>query len=143
MSVSKENCEVGRRLTMGIGKARRASRCSRRRGTRRRSTTRRVISRTSRPGGVSPSSVFVGCVFTFANTAVRCAGHYIENTGNGTLRFLEIFNTDRFEDVSLAQWLALTPRELVKEHLQLSDSTIAGLNKTKGVVVGGRRSASS
>ena len=74
-----------------------------------------------------------------------CAGtgHYVENTGNTTLRFLEIFNTDRFEDVSLAQWLALTPRELVKEHLQLSDSTIAGFNKTKGVVVGGRRSASS
>ncbi len=30
-------------------------------------------------------------------------GHYVENTGNTTLRFLEIFNTDRFQDISLAQ----------------------------------------
>ena len=59
------------------------------------------------------------------------------------MRFLEIFNTDRFEDVSLAQWLALTPPALVKEHLQLSDSTIAKFNKTKGVVVGGRNARSS
>ncbi|KAI0767004.1 oxalate decarboxylase [Fomes fomentarius] len=63
-------------------------------------------------------------------------GHYVENTGNTTLRFLEIFNTDVFQDVSLAQWLALTPPKLVKQHLQLSDSTIARFNKTKGVVVG-------
>lgn len=59
------------------------------------------------------------------------------------MRFLEIFNTDRFEDVSLAQWLALTPPALVKEHLQLSDSTIAKFNKTKGVVVGGRNARAS
>ncbi|KAI9069577.1 oxalate decarboxylase [Trametes sanguinea] len=64
------------------------------------------------------------------------AGHYIENTGNTTLRFLEIFNTDRFEDVSLEQWLALTPPALVKQHLQLSDSTIAKFNKMKNYVVG-------
>ncbi|KAK7691348.1 hypothetical protein QCA50_004744 [Cerrena zonata] len=63
-------------------------------------------------------------------------GHYIENIGNTTLRFLEIFNTDRFEDVGLAQWLALTPPALVKAHLQLSDETISHLNKTKQVVVG-------
>ena len=34
------------------------------------------------------------------------------------------------------QWLALTPPILVKEHLGLSDETIASLNKTKQVVVG-------
>ena len=75
----------------------------------------------------------------FADTAARGAGHYIENTGNGTLRFLEIFNTDRFEDVALAQWLALTPPALVKEHLHLSDEAITGLNKSKAVVVGPAR----
>ncbi|KAL7277837.1 hypothetical protein ACG7TL_008782 [Trametes sanguinea] len=67
-------------------------------------------------------------------------GHYIENTGNTTLRFLEIFNTDRFEDVSLEQWLALTPPALVKQHLQLSDSIIAKFNKTKNYVVGPNKS---
>ncbi|KAH0585615.1 hypothetical protein H2248_008843 [Termitomyces sp. 'cryptogamus'] len=30
-------------------------------------------------------------------------GHYVENTGNTTLRFLEIFKSDKFQDVSLAQ----------------------------------------
>ncbi|KAF9043730.1 oxalate decarboxylase [Hymenopellis radicata] len=63
-------------------------------------------------------------------------GHYVENTGNTTLRFLEIFNTDRFQDISLNQWLALTPPHLVKAHLQLDDGTIARLSKKKPVVVG-------
>jgi len=64
-------------------------------------------------------------------------GHYVENIGNTTLRFLEIFNADRFEDISLNQWLALTPPDLVKAHLQLDDETISLLSKTKPVVIGG------
>ncbi|THV07830.1 oxalate decarboxylase [Dendrothele bispora CBS 962.96] len=63
-------------------------------------------------------------------------GHYVENTGNSTLRFLEIFNTDRFQDISLNQWLALTPPDLVKAHLALDDDTIAHLSKTKPTVIG-------
>lgn len=66
-------------------------------------------------------------------------GHYVENTGNSTLRFIEVFNTNRFEDVSLAQWLGLIPPALVKQHLHLSDSTIASFPKEKRVVVGGKR----
>ncbi|KAI9453307.1 oxalate decarboxylase, partial [Lactarius psammicola] len=62
-------------------------------------------------------------------------GHYVENIGNTTLRLLEIFNTDRFQDISLTQWLALTPPTLVKAHLGLSDDTIAHLSKTKQFVV--------
>ncbi|KAI0775248.1 oxalate decarboxylase [Trametes elegans] len=63
-------------------------------------------------------------------------GHYVENTGNSTLRFLEIFNTDRYQDISLNQWLALTPPDLVKAHLDLDDDTMAHLSKTKYTVVG-------
>ncbi|WP_045235119.1 cupin domain-containing protein [Deinococcus pimensis] len=62
-------------------------------------------------------------------------GHYIENTGSETLRFLEMFASDRFRDVSLAQWLALTPPELVQAHLKLPDDLIARLPKLKPVVV--------
>ncbi len=40
--------------------------------------------------------------------------HYIENTGATKLRYLELWQSDRFSDVSLAQWLAFTPYELVK-----------------------------
>ncbi|KAI1797166.1 oxalate decarboxylase [Ganoderma leucocontextum] len=68
-------------------------------------------------------------------------GHYVENTGNTTLHFLEIFNTDRFQDISLNQWLALTPPDLVKAHLDLDDATIALLSKTKYTVVGGTTSS--
>ncbi|CDO75540.1 hypothetical protein BN946_scf184883.g2 [Trametes cinnabarina] len=63
-------------------------------------------------------------------------GHYVENIGNTTLKFLEIFNTDRYQDISLQQWLALTPPDLVKAHLGLDDETIAHLSKTKYTVVG-------
>ncbi|KDR78673.1 hypothetical protein GALMADRAFT_244166 [Galerina marginata CBS 339.88] len=63
-------------------------------------------------------------------------GHYVENTGNTTLRFLEIFNTNMFEDISLSNWLALTPPELVKAHLGFDDATIAHLSKTKQTVIG-------
>ncbi|KAF5379837.1 hypothetical protein D9615_005766 [Tricholomella constricta] len=63
-------------------------------------------------------------------------GHYVENIGNSTLRFLEIFNTDKFQDISLNQWLALTPPKLVQEHLGFSDEVMSKLSKKKNTVVG-------
>ena len=62
-------------------------------------------------------------------------GHYIENTGDTPLRFLEMFKSDHFADVSLSQWLALTPPELVKAHLNVGDEFIRHLQKQKPVVV--------
>jgi oxalate decarboxylase len=62
-------------------------------------------------------------------------GHYIENTGNTTLRFLEIFKSDYYADVSLDQWLALTPPELVSAHLQADPKLIQSLRKDKVPVV--------
>jgi oxalate decarboxylase len=62
-------------------------------------------------------------------------GHYVENTGDTTLRFLEMFRSDRFADVSLSQWLALTPPQLVTAHLHLSDLAMQKLRKEKRPVV--------
>jgi oxalate decarboxylase len=62
-------------------------------------------------------------------------GHYIENTGTDTLRFLEMFRSDRYADVSLDQWLALTPPELVLAHLPLDKQTMDKLSKRKRIVV--------
>jgi len=62
-------------------------------------------------------------------------GHYIENTGNETLRFLELFRSPRFADVSLNQWMALTPPELVQAHLNLDEETMAALRKDKPIIV--------
>jgi oxalate decarboxylase len=63
-------------------------------------------------------------------------GHYIENTGETTLRFLEMFRSDHYADVSLNQWLALTPPELVRAHLHLDDEALAALQKKKPIIVG-------
>jgi oxalate decarboxylase len=62
-------------------------------------------------------------------------GHYVENTGDEPMRFLEMFRSDRFADISLNQWMALTPPELVQAHLNLDDSPIAALQKDKQVVI--------
>ena len=62
-------------------------------------------------------------------------GHYVENTGSETLTFLEMFKSDQFADVSPQQWMALTPPELVRAHLNLDEETIARLPKEKQIVV--------
>ena len=62
-------------------------------------------------------------------------GHYIENTGNSPLRFLEVFKSSYFADVSLDQWMALTPPELVSAHLQLDRQVMDALRKNKAPVV--------
>jgi oxalate decarboxylase len=58
-------------------------------------------------------------------------GHYILNTGTEPLRFLEMFKSSRYADVSLNQWLALTPPELVKAHLNLDDPTTTAVTADK------------
>jgi len=64
-------------------------------------------------------------------------GHYIENTGTTPLRFLEVFKSDTYADVSLNQWLALTPSELVQAHLKVDQQTLAAFHKEKFPVVPG------
>ena len=63
-------------------------------------------------------------------------GHYVENTGDTPLRFLETFRSDRFADVSLNQWMALTPPQLVRDHLNLTERMVQGLHKDERPVVG-------
>ena len=62
-------------------------------------------------------------------------GHYIENTGDTTLRFLEMFKSSYYADVSLDQWMALTPPELVEAHLKLGPQVMDVLRKKKVPVV--------
>src|ERR1700728_772564 len=62
-------------------------------------------------------------------------GHYIENTGTTTLRFLEMFKSSYYADVSLDQWMALTPPELVSAHLHGDSELMQALRKEKTPVV--------
>lgn len=61
--------------------------------------------------------------------------HYIENTGETDLIFLELFRTDRYQDVSLSNWLAHLPPQLVRDHLGIGDETLARFRREEKVVV--------
>jgi oxalate decarboxylase len=58
-------------------------------------------------------------------------GHYVENTGTETLRFLELFRSDRFADISLNQWMALIPPELLAAHLSFDAETLATVSQAR------------
>ncbi len=62
-------------------------------------------------------------------------GHYIQNTGTETLWFLEMFRSNRFEDVSLNQWMALTPKEIVESNIHVGPQVMDSLRKEKRPVV--------
>jgi oxalate decarboxylase/phosphoglucose isomerase-like protein (cupin superfamily) len=63
--------------------------------------------------------------------------HYIENTGNETLIFLEVLQAPLYTDISVNQWLGLTPKKIVKDHLNLDDAFLDTLPKTKPIIVQG------
>ncbi len=64
--------------------------------------------------------------------------HYVENIGNTPLRFIEAFRADRFEDISLNQWLAVTPAKFVQAHLNVDKAFTDGLSASKPIVVAGK-----
>ncbi|KAI1636850.1 RmlC-like cupin domain-containing protein [Biscogniauxia mediterranea] len=60
------------------------------------------------------------------------SGHYIENTSETEdLVWIEIYKSDRVEDVSLTQWLALTPADIVASVLKIPVEVAEGLKKEK------------
>ena len=61
--------------------------------------------------------------------------HYIENTGDTDLIFLEMFKADRFEEFSFSEWLAHTPPELVIAHLKIDKATYDAIPKGGGVIM--------
>jgi oxalate decarboxylase len=52
------------------------------------------------------------------------AGHYIENTGNTDIVFLEMFASEILQDVSLNQWLRRVPAEIVQAHLGFDKASL-------------------
>ena len=62
-------------------------------------------------------------------------GHYIENTGTTPLRFLEMFKSSYYGDLSLDTWLALIPPELLQAHLNLDRQVVDALRTHKTPVV--------
>jgi oxalate decarboxylase len=60
--------------------------------------------------------------------------HYIENTGDTDLVFLEMFKSDHYEDISLAEWMAHTPHLLVNQHLRVGQAMLDSISKDKTVI---------
>jgi oxalate decarboxylase len=65
----------------------------------------------------------------------QALAHYIENTGNEDLRFLEMFKASRYEDLSLSEWLSHTPPELVMAHLNIDSATYDPIPKEKPLIM--------
>ena len=65
----------------------------------------------------------------------KALGHYVENTGNTDLVYMEVFRADRFEEVSLSDWLAHSPAAMVAETLQIDPSVVAQILKNRPDIV--------
>ena len=59
-------------------------------------------------------------------------GHYIENTGDTPhQQLLEMFKSSYSADLSLNQWLALLPSELVQAHMKFDPKLMQVLREKK------------
>ena len=61
--------------------------------------------------------------------------HYIENTGTEDLRFLEMLQASRYEDLSPSEWLSHTPAELVMARLNIDKATYDAIPKEKMAIM--------
>jgi oxalate decarboxylase len=61
--------------------------------------------------------------------------HYIENTGDTDLVFLEMFKSPYYEDISLGEWMAHTPHLLMNQHLRVGTAMLDAIPKNEMVIV--------
>jgi oxalate decarboxylase len=65
------------------------------------------------------------------------AGHYIENTGNTDLIFLEMFKANQYLDFSMNNWIRRLPPQMVTSHLNIDEASIRKIPPEKQVVIAG------
>lgn len=64
------------------------------------------------------------------------SGHYIENTSKTEkLIWIELYKSERVADISLTQWLALTPADIVANTLNISIAVVQQLKKEKQILI--------
>ena len=83
-------------------------------------------------GGLLPEGMMFPFDFGFVPQTL---GHYVENTGDTDLVFLEMFKAPRFQDISLNDWLTHIPPELVVEHLGISRQTLSAIQRANYAVL--------
>jgi oxalate decarboxylase len=64
----------------------------------------------------------------------RSMPHYIENTGDTDMVFLEVFPTPDYQDISLGEWLAHTPSRLVDQHLATGEDFLHKIGRKEAVI---------
>lgn len=89
---------------------------------------------------LSPPSLSLPSFLTSIHTDVAVfpdnSGHYVVNTSETEeLIWIEIFKADRVADISLTQWLALTPTALVAQMLNVSEHVVKRLKTEKQVII--------
>ena len=62
-------------------------------------------------------------------------GHYIENTGDTDLIFIEMFKSSRFQDLSLSTWVTHAPPQLMMDHLRISEETLKAIPQGNSTIV--------
>jgi oxalate decarboxylase len=65
----------------------------------------------------------------------RGLGHFLRNTGDADLVYLEVFRSPHFADVSLSDWITHTPHAMVSQHLNVDAATIAQFPAGKPLVL--------
>jgi oxalate decarboxylase len=61
--------------------------------------------------------------------------HYIENTGDSDMVFLEMFKSPYYQDLSFTEWLTHTPPELVMAHLKIDRAAYDAIPRSKAVIL--------
>ena len=69
--------------------------------------------------------------------------HYVENVGTEDVVYLEILQAPKYTDISVGQWLGLTPPQVVADTLHLPQSLISRLSKVKQYIVPGSNNLST
>jgi hypothetical protein len=68
----------------------------------------------------------------FVSTMV---GHYVQNTGDEDMVFLELFVASEFQDISLNKWLRALPRQAAIAHTNLEKEALERSRKSSPMTV--------
>ncbi len=62
-------------------------------------------------------------------------GHYVENTGDTDLVFIEMFKSPKFVDLSLSDWVTHAPQQLITDHLRISADVLKAIPRDNSTIV--------
>ena len=80
--------------------------------------------------GAGPKAVTANFTPGDVGYVKRSNGHYVKNTGDTDLVFLEVFKAGAYQSISLSDWLSHTPPAMVAAHFNMAPQDIAKLPNT-------------